>query len=126
MSRSSFLDRERKRGHPAYRRSSKQESSLAKRGRGKLVPGSGSGAEKGDVKKYNGAFRIEAKTTSKNSFSVTKDMVKKIEAAALAHTELPAIIVEFLDQRGNPELEVAVVPVDVLDSLNVGLYIDGK
>lgn len=86
------------------------------------MSGSGNGPEKGDVKKYNGVFRIEAKTTIKNSFSVTRQMVEKVEQVALAHGELPAIIIEFLDEKGKPWKEVAVVPTDVLDSLNVALY----
>lgn len=81
------------------------------------MPGSGSGAEKGDVKKYNGVFRVEAKTTTKASFRLTKEMVDKITDAALPHGELPAIIVEFIDQRGRPLREVAVVPTEVLDAV---------
>jgi len=125
MSRSGFINRESDRGAPAYRRSRKQERELAKRSGGRLVSGSGSGAEKGDVKKYNGVFRIEAKTTSKDSFRVTRQMVATIESVAIQHEELPAIIIEFVDQRGNPVSEVAVVPTHVLESLNVDLYRNG-
>jgi Holliday junction resolvase len=111
------MERDKVKGNPSYRRSRKQEKELARRGNGKLVPGSGSGAEKGDIKGYNGIVRIEAKTTKNKSFSITRDMVKKIEEAALGSGELPAIVVEFNDGRGNPELEVAVVPTYVLDNL---------
>jgi Holliday junction resolvase len=106
----------------AHRRSKKQERELAKRGGGRLVPGSGNKIEKGDVKKYNGVFRIEAKTTKNKSFSVTREMLDKIESVAMAHGELPVIIIEFIDDRGRPLKEVAVVPTDVLDSLNVAIY----
>ena len=96
-------------------RSPKQERELAKRFNGKLVPGSGSGHEKGDVKGCHGLIRIEAKTTKNKSFSITRDMVNKIEDAALTNTEIPAIVIEFIDERGVPELEVAIVPTYALN-----------
>lgn len=64
---------------------------------------------------YNGLYRVEAKTTKHSSFRVTLDMVAKIEEAALAHNELPVIIIEFLDDAGRPIKEVAVVPTYALD-----------
>jgi Holliday junction resolvase len=117
MSRDAFMTRDEKKGHSSYRRSKKQEKSLALRGGGQLVPGSGSGAQKGDIKKYNGVLRIEAKTTQAKSFSVTREMVRKIEEAALPNGELPAIVIEFNDGMGNPEMEIAVVPLYILDSI---------
>lgn len=125
MSRDGFLNRESKKGTVGFRRSKQQERGLAKRSGGSLVSGSGSGLEKGDIRKYNGVFRVEAKTTTKDSFRVTREMVRTIENVALPHEELPAIIIEFIDQQGNPELEVAVVPISVLESLNVDIYKDG-
>ena len=115
MSRDGFINRDTKRGPPAYRRSKYQERELARRSGGRLVSGSGSGIEKGDIAKYHGVFRVEAKTTSKNSFRVTRDMLRIIEDTALPHGELPAIIVEFVDERGRPVSEVAVVPTSVLE-----------
>lgn len=99
----------------AHERSLKQEIELAKRGGGSRVPGSGSAYQKGDVKGYNGIFRIEAKTTTKKSFSVTREMIRKIQDAALPNGELPAIVIEFIDEQGKPEMEVAVVPTWLLD-----------
>lgn len=100
---------------PSHRRAKKQERELAKRGGGKLTPGSGAFDQKGDVKKYNGVYRIEAKTTKHKSFSVTREMVRKIEEAALPNGELPAILIEFIDEQGTPQMEVAVVPTYILD-----------
>ena len=122
MSRDRFLNRESEKGHVAYRRSRQQERLLAKRSGGRLITGSGSGPEKGDIKKYSGVFRVEAKTTSHDSFRVTKEMIRKIEDAALPHGELPAIIIEFVDKQGKPISEIAVVSTDVLESLNVEIY----
>ena len=118
MKRETFLDRANGKGQPkAYHRARKQEKELANRGGGKLTPGSGNGHKKGDVIKYNGIFRIEAKCTQRKSFSITKEMIDKIESAALIDGELPAIMIEFLDEEGKPEREVAVVPSYVLDSI---------
>lgn len=101
----------------SHKRSPKQEKALAKRGQGRVTPASGASYQKGDVKKYNGILRIEAKTTKAKSFSVTREMVKKIEDAALPNGELPAIVVEFLGETGKPEMEVLVVPSYVLDDI---------
>lgn len=103
----------------AHRRSPKQEQALAKRGNGKRTPGSGNGQHKGDVMKFHGILRIEAKCTKAKSFSITRDMICKIEDAALPNGELPAIIVEFIDDKGKPTHEIAVVPTYVLDSINI-------
>lgn len=113
MSRESILRKAAK--SKGYKRSLKQEEELAARGRTRRVVASGAGPEKGDVKKYAGVWRIEAKTTSRKSFSVTRDMISKIEDAALPHGEMPAIVIEFLDKNGKPECEVCVVPSYALD-----------
>jgi hypothetical protein len=101
----------------AHRRAPKQERELAKRSGGRLTPGSGSKTQKGDVRKAYGIIRIEAKTTTKKSFSVTKEMVRKIEDASLPNGEIPAIVIEFINENGDPEMEVAVVPTYLLPNL---------
>lgn len=98
----------------AHNRAPKQEKSLAGRLGGNAVKGSGSGFEKGDVRVHK-LSRIEAKCTEKKSFSVTREMVRKIEDAALGSGEVPGIVIEFLDPKGKPEHEVAVVPTWVLE-----------
>ena len=100
-------------GLTSHARAPKQEKELAKRVGGKTVRGSGSGKEKGDVRLHR-VCRIEAKTTNKNSFSVTREMIEKIETAAMCHGELPVLIVEFND-TGRKVAEVAVTPTWVLD-----------
>jgi len=97
-------------------RAPKQEKESASRFGGHTVKGSGSGQEKGDVR-VTGICRIECKTTLKKSFSVTRDMVQKIEDAALMTGEVPAIQIEFLDDRGTPEHSLVVVPTYVLDQI---------
>ncbi len=99
----------------AHARSPKQEKELAERLGGKRVKGSGSGFDKGDVR-IKGVALIEAKCTSKNSFSVTQDMLDKLENAALAQGELPVLQIEFL----NNKRRVCVVPEWVLDMLPRG------
>lgn len=102
--------------YPAQRRSIQQEKEIAKRAGGRLVKGSGRGNEKGDVR-VNGVVRIEAKTTTKSSFSVTSEMASKIELAAVSAGECPAIVIEFLGKTGKPIHELAVVPMWVLNAL---------
>lgn len=72
--------------------------------------------ERGDVRLKKVA-RIECKTTVKKSFSVTQDMLQKIKTAAFAAGEAPAIVVEFLNKRGEPVDEVAIVPFWVLEEI---------
>jgi hypothetical protein len=62
-------------------------------------------------------LRIEAKTTKHKSFSVTLDMLHKIEEAALSTGEVPAMVIEFNDGEGRVLGEVAVVPTYVLNSI---------
>lgn len=95
-----------------YLRSPRQERELVAR----LTPRSGAGSVKGDIR-LKGIVRVEAKTTSKNSFSVTKKMLDQIEDAALATGEMPAIVIEFLDADGHPYREICVVPSYVLDNI---------
>ena len=103
----------------SHRRAPKQEQSLAKRLQGSRTPASGAGDVKGDVR-VKRVLRVEAKTTKNASFSVTRDMVRKIEEAAASGAELPAIVVEFTDGFGRKQGEVAVVPLYVLDEIAEG------
>lgn len=120
MSRANFLglNRNKPQQSPSHRRAREQEKELAKRGGGTLTPGSGNGAQKGDIMGYGGTYRVEAKVTKNKSFSVTRDMIRKIEEAALPNGELPAIIIEFCNDDGEPELEIAVVPTYALGGNN--------
>lgn len=114
MSLKSFLNRDTDRGNPSYRRSRKQEKELAGRIGGRQTAASGSKDEKGDVR-LKRVVRIEAKTTKHKSFSVTLDMIRQIEDAALSSDEMPIIAIEFNDGAGKKIKEVAVVPMYVLD-----------
>jgi Holliday junction resolvase len=60
--------------------------------------------------------RIEAKTTQNKSFSVTLDMIEKIETAAAEAGEMPVIVIEF-NKDGRKLKEVAVCPTYVLESI---------
>jgi len=114
MSRDSFINRDKKHGTASHRRAPKMEKSLAKRTGGSLTPGSGNKYQKGDVMKAYGTIRIEAKCTKHKSFSVTREMIQKIEDAAVCNNEIPAIVIEFIDEQGKPQMEVAVVPMYAL------------
>lgn len=120
MSRESFLRRGSSSRHStaSHKRAPKQEKELAKKTGGRAIPGSGSGYEKGDIKKAYGVYRIEAKTTKNKSFSVTKEMIRKIDEAGLASNEIPVIVVEFIDEQGRPTEEVAIMPTYALAFLS--------
>lgn len=99
----------------SHKRSKRQEREIAKRIGGNLVPRSGAGDIKGDCR-LKGVLRVEAKTTGNRSFSVTLDMIDKIEEAATSAGEMPVIIIEF-HNNGRKMKEVAVCPTYVLDAL---------
>lgn len=115
MSRESFIKRAMQ--SAAKRRSPVQEKTAARRLKGKLNPGSGAFTHKADVRKCGGILRVEAKTTERKSFSVTQDMLDKLDDAALPNNEIPVVLIEFVDGAGRPLREVAVVPTWVLDDL---------
>ena len=95
----------------------KQEARAAKRIGGSTVPGSGAGAEKGDARK-RGVARLECKNTIHSSFTVTLDMLRKIEDAAAMAAELPCIHIEFITKDGKQRRgAVCVVPEYVLDEI---------
>ena len=104
---------------PSHARSPKQEKCLAHRLGGERVRGSGCGTEKGDVR-IKGVARVETKTTGAQSFSVTREMLDKIETAALSSGEVPAFVVEF-NNDGVPAGEFAVVPMWVLEMVVEGV-----
>lgn len=116
--KNSALSRMLRRGNltASHKRAPKQEASLAKRIGGRVTPGSGNGATKGDIR-IKGVARIECKCTKNKSFSVTFDMIEKIEAAGAEGAELPIIAIEFIDDTGRVLKSVAVCPMYVLDSL---------
>ncbi len=116
MSRESFLNRDKDHGNASYRRSRKQEKALAGRLGGRVTVGSGNQIEKGDVR-VRGILRIEAKTTLHKSFSVTMDMIRKIEDAAATGGELPVIVIDFISPQSKVLKSVCVCPAYVLDAL---------
>lgn len=100
---------------PAHKRAPMQEAEVAKRTGGRTVPGSGNGYTKGDCRK-RGVVRIECKTTSARSFSVTIDMLNKLETAAAIAGEFPVLVVEFL-KDGKPWRSVCITTDSLLDKL---------
>lgn len=93
----------------------KQERENARRYGGRVTVGSGNRVEKGDVR-VKGKLRMECKSTKHASFSVTRDMLEKIEREAGMAGEIPALVVRFLE-GGHTSDELAVVPMWVLDRI---------
>lgn len=100
----------------SHRRARKQEKETAKRVSGYPTPASGAREVKGDVR-VKGKARIECKTTKNKSFSVTLDMARRIEEAAMVAGEIPVLLVEFNDGFGKRLGELAVVPSYLIDDL---------
>lgn len=103
---------------PSHARAPKHEQAIADTYGGRLVRGSGCGAEKGDVR-IERVARIEAKTTSSGSYRLTPQVIAKIERAAMssASGEVPILEVEFTTKQGKPVANVAVIPVWALTKL---------
>lgn len=108
--------KDERRQYVAQRRSPKQEAERAASLGGKVTSGSGNKDEKGDVR-VSKIVRLELKTTTKKSFSVTLDMINKIEAAALSCGEVPVLEVEFINEAGKKLQTVAIIPSYVLDHI---------
>jgi hypothetical protein len=103
----------------AYWHSRKQEKRTAKGLGGRRVSGSGNGVRKGDVQ-VPALARIECKTTSNISFSVTRRMIEKLENAGIANDEVPVIQIEFLPTNVvgcESNEKVAILPWHYLEAL---------
>lgn len=101
--------------HQSQNRAKVQEKATAKRVGGAVVRGSGSTAHfKGDVQ-LKGFVRIESKTTQHKSFSVTAEMLDKIEGHSLQAGEFPVMDIE-IDNTG-ARRSVYVVPQWALDMI---------
>ncbi len=100
----------------SHDRAPKQERGIAKRLGGDLVPRSGAGPVKGDVR-VHGVVRIEAKTTAKKSFAITHHLVDQIEEAAVATGEIPVAQVQFINEQGTVTRSVCIVPDWVLEEV---------
>lgn len=59
-----------------------------------MVRGSGCGRVRGDVR-LKGFVRLEAKTTKHASFSVTEDLLDKLESAVVGSGEVPMMQIEL-------------------------------
>lgn len=111
-----LIPKRMQRGAAAHNRAPAMEREVADRIGGRLTKASGAQGEKGDAR-IKGLVRVEAKATSNKSFSVTREMIEKIEAAALGSGEVPYIEVELLGPNGKPTHRVAVMPTWAIDMM---------
>ena len=102
---------------PSHSRAKEQELEAAQRF---LVKGSGNGDTKGDVR-LKRIVRLECKTTKRKSYAITRELVEKIEASALATGEAPAFEIEFCTPQGKKIMSCLVMPTWVLSE-----YIDSQ
>lgn len=97
---------------PSHARAKVQEKQTAQRLAGRVTRASGSSYEKGDVR-IKGVARLECKTTKNKSFSVSTDLVDKLENMSAGAGEIPAFEIEL---NGGTH-KVAVLPMWALDML---------
>lgn len=94
---------------PAHNHAPVQEAKIAKRIGGAVTRGSGNGYVKGDARRP-GLVRVESKCTSRKSFSVTREMIEKLEAAVFGADEIPVFDIQMLDEQGKPAHKLLMVP----------------
>lgn len=104
------------RPHVAQRHSIVQEKRVADSIGGQTIKGSGRGVIKGDSRK-KGFVRVENKCTANKSFSVNKEMIEKIESAALLAGEIPVIQVDLLTKQGSIDCSFLLLPTHALASI---------
>lgn len=79
------------------KKSAKQEARVASLAGGFVTPASGAGRFKGDVQ--NRDFKIECKTTVKDSIRLSASWLRKIESEAISDGKYPALALEIGDER---------------------------
>jgi hypothetical protein len=110
-----FLDRTAKGDH-----GNTSEKRVGKSLGARMTPASGAlrGAKSDGVK---GKFRLEMKSTVKDRISVEKEWLVKITHEALAHNQIPVVILSFVNGDGSPAMtknaEWGLVPMHVLKEI---------
>lgn len=97
---------------PSHARAKQQEKETALRFGGRVTKASGALNEKGDVR-VKGVTRIENKTTKHDSFSVSVELVEKLENSVAGSDEVPIMQVEL---RGG-SVKFVVIPDLYLDDI---------
>lgn len=98
--------------HLAQARSGLQEADIVKKLNAVLVRGSGRGHDKGDVKVPD-ILRVECKNTEKQSFVITREMLKKMKDMCEGQ-EVGFIAVDFIDKDSMTVDQFVVTPFDVM------------
>lgn len=106
---------------PSHARAAQQEKEAARRIGGRRTNGSGCGYEQADVR-LKGFVRLECKTTKHASFSVTNELIDKLETAEFGAGEVPIMQIELeLGKR-----KVLVMPDWALDLVTEALKAAAK
>jgi two-component SAPR family response regulator len=101
----------------AFYNAPKHEKQKADELGGYLVSNSGRGKEKGDVFKKN-LYRIDCKNTTANSYSIKKDLAKKLELESIGKNEIPIFVISFYNEvHLKYDCELAVMPLRNLKEL---------
>lgn len=94
---------------PAFRAWKRQEKEVAEMIGGRQTARSGAGDEKGDARRQ-GVITVEAKSTANKSFSVTLELLEKLENAACNRGEMPVLHIRFVDSAGRTIKDAVVMP----------------
>lgn len=86
-----------------------QERDLANKLGGHETKRSGAGDIKGDVR-IKGKYRIECKCTKHKSYSITRELVEKIQEEALSTGEIPLFQIDFINEKGRKLQGIYIVP----------------
>jgi hypothetical protein len=112
---------------PSIKHGNKAETHLAKRLGGRLTPASGAMVhDKADIK-VDG-FRIESKSTIKDTMRLEYGWFNKVSGEALTYGEIPALAVQFVNGNGTPRRNGSFVMVrerDFLDLMELRKNKDG-
>ena len=95
-------------------RGRKFEDRIAKKGGGKKVPLSGAGVKKHDVEE--GPWLIEAKSTSKGSYSVSAKLLNELRRNAMTTGKLPRLDIQFFNGTSTP-IHAVVLFKDIFDHI---------
>lgn len=96
-----YLTRNQNKQRDRVKRSQKQERSVADNLDGRPIGGSGGGREKGDVNTKQ--FKIECKQTEKDSISIKRSWMRKIEVEAFDVGKNPLLVFDFEKTEHSPQ-----------------------
>jgi Holliday junction resolvase len=113
--RSNRMFRQPKRTGTTKYQSTKQENRVAKEFGGKVTPGSGALAVKGDVQ--SNELHIECKTTSKTQYTLRLDTLSTLAHEASVSGKIPVLALELHNEAKGIDRNWVVIPERIFKDL---------